>query len=263
MIVGEPEKTEVIFGFFRNEKHKTFCLLFNYTYKVIVKMKDKNIVIIGGNSGIGKEILLEVEKLGANTFVYSRSKTDGFKFDATKEEDLLNNLPDKIHGLVYCPGSITLKPFHRLSLGDFQQDLEINFLGAVRVLQACFKSLKNTKGSSVVLFSTIAAQTGLVFHSSISGAKGAVESLTRSLAAEWAPLQIRVNAVAPSLTDTPLAAALLSSDDKKEGANKRHPLGRYGEPGDIAAAALYLLSEQSSWVTGQVLNVDGGMSVIR
>lgn len=226
-------------------------------------MKDKNIVIIGGNSGIGKEILVEVEKLGANAFVYSRSMSDGFKFDATKDEEILHNLPDKIHGLVYCPGSITLKPFHRLSIDDFKKDLDINFLGAVRVLQACFKSLKETKGASVVLFSTVAARTGLVFHSSISGAKGAVEAMTRSLAAEWAPLQIRVNAVAPSLTDTPLAAALLSSEDKKEGAKKRHPLGRFGEPRDIAAAAVYLLSEQSSWVTGQVLNVDGGMSVIR
>lgn len=226
-------------------------------------MKDKNIVIIGGSSGIGKEILHAAEKLGANTFAYSRSKTDDFQFDATKDGDILNNLPDTIHGLVYCPGSITLKPFHRLSIEDFQQDLEINFLGAVRVLQACFKSLKNSKGASVVLFGTVAAQSGLVFHSSIAGAKGAVEAMTRSLAAEWAPLQIRVNAVAPSLTDTPLAASLLSTDDKKEGAKKRHPLGRYGEAKDIAEAALYLLSDQSSWVTGQVLNVDGGMSVIR
>jgi NAD(P)-dependent dehydrogenase (short-subunit alcohol dehydrogenase family) len=226
-------------------------------------MKDKNIVIIGGSSGIGKEILHALEKLGANTFDYSRSKTGGYQFDATKNGEILHELPDTIHGVVYCPGSITLKPFHRLSLEDFQQDLEINFLGAVRVLQGCFKALKNAKGASVVLFSTVAAQTGLVFHSSIAGAKGAVESLTRSLAAEWAPLQIRVNSVAPSLTDTPLAASLLSTEDKKEGAKKRHPLGRYGDAKDVAEAALFLLSEQSSWVTGQVLHIDGGMSVIR
>lgn len=257
------EKTGVSFGFFCNNKSKTICLLFNYTLYKMVKMKDKNIVIIGGGSGIGKEILDALEKLGANTFSYSRSKTDSRQFDATKGADLLEELPDKIHGVVYCPGSITLKPFHRLAVDDFQQDLEINYLGAVRVLQACFKSLKSSNGASVVLFSTVAAQTGLVFHSSIAGAKGAVESLTRSLAAEWAPLQIRVNAIAPSLTDTPLAASLLSTDDKKEGAKKRHPLGRYGDAKDIADAALYLLSDQSSWVTGQVLHVDGGMSVIR
>lgn len=226
-------------------------------------MEDKNIVIIGGGSGIGKEILDALKKLGANTFAYSKSRTDSKQFDATKEGDLLDELPDMIHGVVYCPGSITLKPFHRLSIEDFQQDLEINYLGAVRVLQGCFKSLKNSKGASVVLFSTVAAQTGLVFHSSIAGSKGAVESLTRSLAAEWAPLQIRVNAIAPSLTDTPLSASLLSTDDKKEGAKKRHPLGRYGDAKDIADAALYLLSDQASWVTGQVLHVDGGMSVIR
>lgn len=226
-------------------------------------MEDKNIVIIGGGSGIGKEILTTLDKLGANTFTYSKSGTDTKQFDATKDGDLLSELPDKIHGVVYCPGSITLKPFHRLSIEDFQQDLDINFLGAVRVLQACFKALKNSKGASVVLFSTVAVQTGLNFHSSIAGAKGAVESLTRSLAAEWAPLQIRVNAVAPSLTDTPLASSLLSTDDKKEGAKKRHPLGRYGDARDIAEAAVFLLSDQSSWVTGQVLHVDGGMSVIR
>ena len=226
-------------------------------------MEDKNIVIIGGSSGIGKEILEALENLGANTFAYSKSRTDANRFDATKGGESLHELPEKIHGVVYCPGSITLKPFHRLTVEDFQQDLDINFLGAVRVLQDCFKALKNSKGASVVLFSTVAAQTGLVFHSSIAGAKGAVESLTRSLAAEWAPLQIRVNAVAPSLTDTPLASSLLSTDDKKEGAKKRHPLGRYGDAKDIAEAALYLLSDKSSWVTGQVLHVDGGMSVIR
>jgi NAD(P)-dependent dehydrogenase (short-subunit alcohol dehydrogenase family) len=226
-------------------------------------MKDQNIVIIGGNSGIGKEILHYVQKNGGTAFLYSRSASEDFKFDATQEDAILNNLPDRIDGLVYCPGSITLKPFHRMAIADFQRDLEINFLGAVRVLQACFKSLKNSKGASVVLFSTVAVNTGMVFHSSISGAKGAVEALTRSLAAEWAPHDIRVNAVAPSLTNTPLAGALLSSEDKKEGAKKRHPLGRYGEPKDVAAAAVYLLSEQSSWVTGQVINVDGGMSVIR
>ncbi|MEX0883187.1 MAG: SDR family oxidoreductase, partial [Cyclobacteriaceae bacterium] len=131
------------------------------------------------------------------------------------------------------------------------------------VLQAAQKGLKKSSGSSVVLFSTVAVQTGMGFHSSIASAKGAVEGLCRSLAAEWASFDIRVNAIAPSLTDTPLADPLLSNEEKKLAASKRHPLGRYGTVEDIAEAAYYLLSDKSSWMTGQVLKVDGGMSTLK
>lgn len=226
-------------------------------------MKDKNFVVIGGNSGIGKVVATRLESLGANVFSYSRSQEGDNRLDISEDFDAIKNLPEVIDGLVYCPGTINLKPFHRFSIADFQNDYNINVLGAVRVLQACMKGLKKSNSASVVLFSTVAVGVGLGFHSSISSSKGAVEGLAKSLAAEWAPNKIRVNVIAPSLTDTPLANQLLSSDDKKEASNKRHPLGRYGEPEDIASAALYLLSGDASWMTGQVLHLDGGMSSVR
>jgi len=226
-------------------------------------MNHKNIVIIGGNSGIGKSIIEKSRALGANVFPFHRSGEGESHLDVTEKFDSIAGLPEVIDGLVYCPGTISLKPFHRFSIEDFQKDYEVNVLGAVRVLQACLKGLKKSESASVVLFSTVAVQVGLGFHSSISSAKGAVEGLAKSLAAEWAPNKIRVNVVAPSLTDTPLASALLGNDDKKEASNKRHPLGRYGQPEDIAGAVLFLLSPDAAWMTGQVLHLDGGMSSVR
>jgi NAD(P)-dependent dehydrogenase (short-subunit alcohol dehydrogenase family) len=166
-------------------------------------------------------------------------------------------------GLFIVLVTINLKPFHRISIEDFQKEMDVNFFGAVRVLQACLKGLKKSNVASVVLFSTVAVQTGMGFHAGVASAKGAIEGLTRSLAAEWAPSKIRVNAIAPSLTDTPLAASLLATPDKKESSDKRHPLGRVGTPEDIAKAALYLLSEDSSWMTGQIIHIDGGMSSLK
>lgn len=226
-------------------------------------MKGKNIVIIGGNSGIGKVVLELAEASGANVFSYSRSGEGDGKLDVTEDFTEIPNLPAMIDGLVYCPGSINLKPFHRISPADFKEEMELNFFGAVRVLQACMKSMKKSDSASVVLYSTVAVQTGMGFHSGIASAKGAVEGLVRSLAAEWAPSNIRVNAVAPSLTDTPLAEQLLSTDDKRTASDKRHPLGRIGKPADIAEATMFLLSEKSSWMTGQILAVDGGMSTLK
>lgn len=226
-------------------------------------MQGKNIVIIGGNSGIGKATADLLREAGAQLFLYSKSGEGTTALDTGKDFEEIPGLPDVIDGLVYCPGTINLKPFHRISTQDFRNEMEVNFFGAVRVLQACLKGLKKSTSASVVLYSTVAVQTGMGFHTGIASAKGAIEGLTRSLAAEWAPSKIRVNAIAPSLTETRLASALLSSPEKKEASDKRHPLGRIGTSEDIAEATVFLLSPKSSWMTGQILHLDGGMSNLK
>jgi len=172
------------------------------------------------------------------------------------------NWPDALDGLVYHPGSIRLKPFRALKPQEFLADFEINLLGAVRLLQASLKALKNGQHASVVLYSSVAVAQGMAFHSSIAASKGAVEAFGRSLAAELAP-SIRVNIISPSLTETPLAAKLLSDDDKVTAAGQRHPLKRIGKPEDHAQLCAFLLGETSSWITGQVIGVDGGLSAVR
>ncbi|WP_339713268.1 SDR family oxidoreductase [Cyclobacterium amurskyense] len=226
-------------------------------------MKGSNIVIIGGNSGIGKKVEEILINEGAKVFSYSRSNSGSNHLDILEDFEEIPKLPDVVHGLVYCPGTINLKPFKRIKISEFRQDLEINYLGAIKTLQYLESFLKKAKNASIVLYSTVAVQTGLGFHSSVAGAKGAIEGLTRSLAAEWANSGIRVNAIAPSLTDTALANSLLSTDEKKIAAANRHPLGRFGTVDDIASSTVFLLSDKSSWITGQILKVDGGMSVIK
>lgn len=177
--------------------------------------------------------------------------------------ELASKLPEQLHGVVYCVGSINLKPFHRLTKDDFINDYRLNVIGAVEVIQQTLKALKASQEASIVLFSTVAAKTGMGFHASIAAAKSGVEGLAFSLAAELAPNHIRVNVIAPSLTDTPLAGALLSTPEKREASGKRHPLGKFGSADDIAAAARFLLSDESSWITGQVIGIDGGLSRLR
>lgn len=232
-------------------------------YQIKLHMEGKNIVIVGGNSGIGKATAEMLQNTGANLYLYSKSGMGTTALDTSVDFEEMPGLPEVIDGVVYAPGTINLKPFHRISMDDFKKEMEVNFFGAVRVLQACLKGLKKSSTPSVVLYSTVAVQTGMGFHAGIASAKGAVEGLTRSLAAEWAPSKIRVNAIAPSLTETPLASALLSTPEKKEASDKRHPLGRIGSSEDIAASTVFLLSPQSSWMTGQILHVDGGMSTLK
>jgi NAD(P)-dependent dehydrogenase (short-subunit alcohol dehydrogenase family) len=229
-------------------------------------------VIAGGSHGIGLEIVRMLAPTAGRIDVWSRT-SDGLPSaagihhlacDFADPEGALPELPEEIHGAVYCPGSITLRSFRSLQPADFRQDLELNLLGAVRFLQACQPRLKGPDGSpaSVVLFSTVAVGQGMPMHASVAAAKGAVEGLARSLAAEWAP-KVRVNVIAPALIDTPLAARLLSSPDKREALAARYPLKRIGEPADVAALARFLLSAESGWMTGQVFGVDGGMSTLR
>ncbi len=234
-------------------------------------MDKKNIFIVGGSSGIGLELVKVLSDNHHEIYVGSRTAdtlaeipgVHHIPMDVTAETLDLETLPETLQGLVYCPGTIVLKPFQRLTIEDFKEDFNINLLGAVKVIQGCIKQLKKSQtGASIVLFSTVAVKTGMAFHASVASAKAAVEGLTRSLAAEFAP-RIRVNAIAPSLTDTPLAQNLLSSEEKRKASGDRHPLKRVGTPQEIAGSAAFLLSDAGAWITGQVLPIDGGMSSLR
>ena len=176
------------------------------------------------------------------------------------------NLPTidtPIDGLVYFPGTINLKPLHRTTEAEYLSEYQINALGAVSVVQQYLQNLKNSGQSpAIVLMSTVAVAQGMTFHTSIAMAKGAIEGLTLALAAELAPT-IRVNAVAPSLTASPIADKLINSPEKLEASNKRHPLRRIGQPTDVAHAVTFLLGDKAAWITGQIMHVDGGMSSVR
>ncbi len=232
------------------------------------KFDNKNILVVGASSGIGNALANHLLQSGANVFSASRTEPvlpiPHSTFDANSPELYSNqSLPDTLDGLVYCPGTILLKPFQRLSQQDFLHDFQVNVLGAVHLIQSNLSKLKHANAASVVLFSTVAVQTGMSFHASVAVSKGAIEGLTRALAAEFAPFNIRVNAIAPSLTNTPLAKNLLSSPEKLEASNKRHPLGRIGTVEDLSGMASFLLSEDASWMTGQVLHLDGGMGNLK
>lgn len=223
-------------------------------------------LIVGASHGIGAEI---ASGLADRARLWTTSRQPGDQaFEAARPWDAASQafptdfLPERLDGLVYCPGSIRLRPFNRLTDKDFEEDFVINLLGAVRAIRAALPALKNADHASIVLFSTVAVSTGMPMHACVGAAKGAVEGLTRSLAAEFAP-SIRVNAVAPSLTDTPLASGLLRTERQRDAAAARHPLERIGEPADAAAAARFLLSRDSHWMTGQVLHVDGGLGAVR
>lgn len=227
----------------------------------------RTILLIGGNSGIGQNTARLLLSLGDSLIAAARTPEPLVElgipvqpFDALNPMPL--ELPPVLDGLVYFPGSITLKPFHRLTADDFLQDYRVNCLGAAAAIQAALPALKAAPSASIVLFSTVAVAQGMPFHASIAAAKGAVEGLAFSLAAELAP-KIRVNVIAPSLTDTPLAGTLLNSDAKREAAAKRHPLQQTGDPEDTAKLVAFLLSENSKFMTGQVFRPDGGLSSIR
>lgn len=228
-----------------------------------------NILIIGSSSGIGLSLSKNLIAGGHRVFgTFLKTEITHQGFEKIQQLDVLGDaldlsfVPDVLDGVAYCPGAIPLKPFSRIKPADFSADYQLQFLGAVKVLQACLPKLKNSQNPSIVLFSTVAVQTGFNFHSLVSSSKGAIEGLTRALAAEFAP-KIRVNCIAPSIVDTPLAGSLLGSEEKKEANAQRHPLKKIGNSEDIANLAEFLLSEKSSWITGQVLHADGGISRLK
>ncbi len=227
----------------------------------------KNILLIGGSYGIGLALAKELQQ-DNTVFVASRTKENldninctHIPFDAMNDTLDITKLPETLDGLVYCPGSINLRPFKGLKPEAFESDLQINFINLIKVIQTVLPNLTASKQSSIVLFSSVAAGMGMPFHTSVAAAKGAVEGFAKALAAEYAP-KIRINVIAPSLTDTPLADKFLSSEEKKEKSAQRHPLKRVGTADDIAQMAKFLLSDKSSWTTGQIFNVDGGMSTL-
>jgi NAD(P)-dependent dehydrogenase (short-subunit alcohol dehydrogenase family) len=228
-----------------------------------------NYLIIGGSSGIGEAITKELAQNGQQLFASyknnSKESTEGIHYFYL---DVLNALPDfsflpeTIDGIVYCPGAIHLKPFARISVEDFMQDYQLQVIGAIKIIQQILPRLKSASSASIVLFSTVAVQTGFNFHTLVSTSKGAIEGLTKALAAELAP-KIRVNCIAPSITNTQLAANLLNTEEKMTANAQRHPLKKIGTPEDIASLACFLISSRSSWITGQIIHADGGMSSIK
>lgn len=226
----------------------------------------KNILLIGGSHGIGNAIV-QLMHSDNQLFVASRehenlpANVTHIKFDALTDQLDTSALPDSLDGFVYCPGSINLKPFKMLKQEHFEEDMNINFFSMLKVTRTVLPFLTKEGTSSMVYFSTVAVGTGMPFHTSVAAAKGAIEGFAKALAAEYAPT-VRVNVIAPSLVDTPLAGRLLNNDIKKEKMGDMHPLKRVGTPEDIASVAAFLLNQNAGWITGQVIGVDGGKSTL-
>ena len=227
----------------------------------------KKYVIVGGSKGIGKETAELLAAEGHQVTVFSRTPYEGPAHTIEWEEfDVLEDswedqMPEDIDGLVYSVGSINLKPFRGLKTEVFEADFQLHVMGAIKALQAAYKNFNANSIPSVVLYSTVAVQRGMPFHATVSASKGAIEGLTRAIASEWAP-KARINCIAPSLTDTPLAGKLLSTPEKKEAMGNNNPMKRVGEAHDIAEMTAFLLSDKSSWMTGQIVHIDGGQSVL-
>lgn len=228
-----------------------------------------NYFIIGGNSAIGKVLINSLVQQGHTCYVISRSDIEpshpsikSLKLNILEENIPADYLPQVLDGLVYLPGTINLKPFRALSAGAFREAYEINFIGSVKSIQAAEKSLKKSDSASIVLFSTVAVKTGMPFHAAVASAKGAVEGLSRSLAAEFAP-KVRVNTIALSLTDTRMASRFLDSESKMKASKERHPLKQIGDPNDVAALVEFLLGKNAKWITGETIRADGGIGTLR
>lgn len=221
----------------------------------------RNILVIGGSKGIGAAIVRS-QLVHHNVINISRSNpeinTSNFThYECNILEDELPNI-EAIDSIIYCPGSINLKPISRLKIEDFKNDYEINVIGAVKAIQKYLPILKKGKNPNILLFSTVATKLGMPFHASISAAKSAIEGLVKSLAAEFAPT-IRVNAIAPTITNTDLASKLLRNDKMIENITERHPLKKFLEPQEVADMADFLISDKSRSVSGQIFTIDCGI----
>jgi len=229
-------------------------------------MAERTYIFAGAASAMAVQAMTVLKAQGHKVIGISRGEGNaGYHEFYTVENYGFNSFPiigGAVNGIAYFPGTINLKPFHRISEADFTTDFTINALGAAAFAQAYLPNLKIAESPAILFFSTVAVATGMQFHAAIAMAKGAVEGLTRSLAAELAP-KIRVNCIAPSLTDTPLAEKLLGSAEKAEAGKNRNPLKHIGTTQDLANAITFLISEDAKWITGQVLAVDGGMGAVR
>lgn len=237
----------------------------------------KRIVIYGGSGGIGSATARLLRASGHELHLVGRSEetlaplseelqaghTHGDVCDETLFAKVNKDFPGPWDGLVYSVGTINLGSIRRLSSTDFLNDFRVNAMGAALAIQAGLSALKKSKGTpAIVLFSSVAALQGFTFHGSMGMAKGAVNGLTLALAAELAP-KIRVNAIAPSLTKTPLANAILTNEQLTKAVAELHPMKKLGTSDDIAHLVGYLLSDQASWLTGQTISIDGGRSTLR
>lgn len=231
------------------------------------------IVIIGGSHGIGFDLVKRLVASGRSVVTFSRTRGEldssgllqagvtAHQYDVTESDFPKDLLPERIAGFVYCPGSIRLGPVSSVKLDRLRDEFDLNVVGAVKCFQACLPAMKTQGGASAVFYSTVAVDHGITMHSYVAASKGALQALAKTWAAELAPA-IRVNCIAPALTDTPLAKAFLSSDAKRQAMSEKYPMARIGDAADIAAMTEFLLSDTASWITGQTLGVDGGMSGI-
>ena len=230
-------------------------------------------LIFGATGIIGSNLADQLYKSNQEVHLVGRNKeeikslSEKFKCTYSVADVLENNFVDKIKseiqevkGIAYCVGSIDLKPFKKVKEDDLHKCMKLNLYSAIEIIKAYEDNLKKNKGS-IILFSTVAVQRGFTNHSIIASTKAALEGLTVSLAAEFAP-NIRVNCIAPSLTNSKIAQPILKSNIVAEGIAKAHPMKRIGEGKDAAAMAKFLLTEESSWITGQIIGVDGGRSSI-
>jgi len=237
----------------------------------------RKVLIYGGAGGIGSAtgrvlrsqgydlhlVGRNADKLAAAAAELEAAFTTGDVTDGSLFAHVAQDAGESLDGLVYAVGTINLRSLGRLTEADFLTDFRVNALGAALAIQAALPALKKSAGrASVVLVSSVAARQGFTFHASIGMAKGAVDGLTLSLAAELAP-GIRVNAVAPSLTRTPLAEGIVANEKTAAAIAGMHALERLGKPEDIAALVAFLLSAEADWITGQIIGVDGGRSTLR